>query len=127
MTATDPGDAKESMFLWSSDSLTFNGLVETEVTYLGPKLSLCLYFNGQEDKKFSFTQTLYIKRSGVYRIVPSSDVEVGDYLITVSEDGSYGEELVEAITQTDDPEMTYLVGCEPQDWFIAGGYLVHNK
>ena len=127
MTADDPGDAKESMFLWSSDSLTFGDQVETEVTYLGPKMSICLYFNDKEENKLSFTQTLYIKREGTYRIVPTSDVELGDYLITVSDSGEYGEELVESISQTDEPEMTYLVGCEPQDWFVAGGYLMHNK
>ena len=127
MTAEDPGDSKPSMFLWSADTLTFEGLAETEVMYLGPKMSACVYFNGNEAAKFSFTQTIYIKRDGVYRIVPTSDIEPGDFLITVAEDGSYGEELVESVTVIDEPQMTYLVGCEPQDWFIAGGYLVHNK
>jgi len=127
MTSSDPGDSKESMFLWSSESLTFMEQAETEVTYLGPKMSICLYFNDKEDKKFSFTQTIYIKRDGIYRIVPCSDVEVGDTLITVSDSGEYGEEVVNTISSGDEPEMTYLVGCEPQDWFVAGGYLVHNK
>ena len=126
MTATDPGDSKESMFIWSSETLTLGEQVETEVQYLGPKVAPCLFFNGRDDAKFSFTQTIYIKRDGVYRIVPTSDVEVGDYLITVGPNGEQGEEVVETIDQTD-PEMTYLVGCEPQDWFVAGGYLVHNK
>ena len=78
MTSEDPGDAKESMFLWSSDTLTFLEQVETEVTYLGPKMSVCLFFNGNSDKKFSFTQTVYIKRDSTYRIVPVSDIEVGE-------------------------------------------------
>jgi hypothetical protein len=115
------------MFLWSSDTLTFGEQVETEVLYLGPKMTSCIYFNNNADAKLSFTQTLYIKRDGVYRIVPTSDVEVGDALIRVLQDGSYAEEVVEKITTTDEPQMTYLIGCEPQDWFVAGGYLVHNK
>jgi len=127
MTATDPGDAKESMFAWSSDTLTFGDVVETDVLYLGPKMSPCVYFNGNEAAKFSFTQTIYVKRDGVYRIVPTSDIEVGDTLIQVLEDGSYSEDVVETIHNVEEPQMTYLIGCEPQDWFVAGGYLVHNK
>jgi len=127
MDATNPGDSKESMFAWSSEGLTFGELIETDVMYLSPKMSPCLYFNNDENSKFSFTQTIFVKREGTYKIVPTSDVEVGDTIIKVAEDGSKQEEVVETIHNIEEPQMTYLIGCEPQDWFIAGGYLVHNK
>jgi hypothetical protein len=126
MTADDPGDSKPSMFEWRSDTLTFGETVETEVLYLGPKMSTCVYFNENESAKYSFTQTIYIKRDGVYQIVPTSEILVGDFLIKV-ENGTYEEEAVVSIHEVDVPQMTYLIGCEPQDWFVAGGYLVHNK
>jgi hypothetical protein len=134
-TVDEPGDDPQLLFNWSSPTLTFSdGLVNTSIVKLVPTERHCLYFNGQEHKKFSITQAIYVKRSVEsdddtfeYRIVSALSVEMGDYLITVSESGEYGEELVETITATENPEMTYQVDCEPQDWFIAGGYLVHNK
>jgi hypothetical protein len=115
------------MFAWSSETLTFGDLVETEVVDLSPKLSPCLYFNNDNSIQFSSTQTIYIKKNGLYKIVPTLEIEVGDVLIKVLENGEYSEVIVETIHTEENPQMTYLIGCEPQDWFIAGGYLVHNK
>jgi hypothetical protein len=90
-------------------------------------MSACVYFNNDEAAKFSFTQTMYIKRENTYKIVPTSEVVVGDILVRVLQDGSYAETVVDSVNQIEEPQMTYLIGCEPQDWFVAGGYLVHNK
>jgi hypothetical protein len=126
-SADDPGDDQPAMFEWRSDTLTFQGLVETELSIIVEKISNVLYFNNNPEAKFSETQTLYIKRDNEYRIVPTGTVVEGDILIKVTSEGAYEEEVVTSITLEDDPQMTYLVACEPQDWFIAGGYLVHNK
>ena len=115
------------MFAWSSETLTFGEIVETEIMDLVPKMSPCIYFNGNDSVKFSLTQTLYVKRDGLYKILPTSELAVGDILIKVLEDGTYGEEVVETLHEEQLPEMTYMIACEPQDWFVAGGYLVHNK
>jgi hypothetical protein len=68
-----------------------------------------------------------VKRDGIYRILPTSELVVGDILIKVLEDGSYAEEAIVTLHEIEMPEMTYLIACEPQDWFVAGGYLLHNK
>jgi hypothetical protein len=126
-TDDSPGDDKPSMFAWSSETLTFGEVVETDIVDLAPKMSPCIYFNGNESAKFSITQTIYVKRDGLYKIMPTLELVVGDTLIKVLEDGTYGEEVIETLHQVEIPEMTYLIACEPQDWFVAGGYLVHNK
>jgi hypothetical protein len=59
--------------------------------------------------------------------LPTSELAVGDILIKVLEDGTYAEEAIDTLTEVEIPEMTYMIACEPQDWFVAGGYLVHNK
>lgn len=126
-TDDSPGDDNPSMFAWSSETLTFGEVVETDIVDLAPKMSPCIYFNGNESAKFSITQTIYVKRDGLYKILPTLELVVGDTLIKVLEDGTYGEEVIETLHQVEIPEMTYLIACEPQDWFVAGGYLVHNK
>jgi hypothetical protein len=126
-SADDPGDDKPAMFEWRSDTLTFQGLTETETMIVVEKISPVLYFNDNSDAKFSETQTLYIKRDSEYRIVPTGTVIEGDILIKVTQEGNYEEEVVTSITLEEEPQMTYLIACEPEDWFIAGGYLVHNK
>jgi hypothetical protein len=70
---------------------------------------------------------MFVKRENEYEVLPSGMVEEGDYLLKISDDGTIVESLVELITTVEEPCTTYLFDCEPQDWFIAGGYLVHNK
>ena len=59
--------------------------------------------------------------------MPTGAVSVGDYLVAVNVDGSLTEILVETIDAINKDAVVYQFGCEPADWFIAGGYLVHNK
>lgn len=127
MTPDEPGDDHFDMFEWKSDSLTWDSLIETGIHVMMEKISETIHFNNRDDAKFSNTQTLYVKRDNEYIILPTAQIQEGDILIRVLEDGTYAEELVETITNDTTPQMTYLVGCEPSDWFIAGGYLVHNK
>ena len=113
----------ESTTLKSTD-----GLVETIVmsAVRGVKDHI-MYFNGQDSIKFSLEQPMFVKRNNEYEILPSGVIEKGDYLLNVDDQGQISETLVEDIEIIEGPSMVVLFDCEPQDWFIAGGYLVHNK
>lgn len=113
---------------WNASSLTSEGIVEVDVVDIVPSVkNSVIWFNNESDKKYSLTQPMFVKRVGNYQVIVTSDVEVGDKLIKVNLDGSISEINVDSI-QTDDAEYTvYQFNCEPQDWFIAGDYLVHNK
>lgn len=125
-TAGSEGDFNYINF--SSESLTGNGLVEVNVVGITPSTKYSnIAFNGDSTKKYSSTQPFFIKRGSSYQVIISAEIEEGDYLIQVAEDGSLSEILVTSV----DVEMVecevYQFNCEPQDWFIAGDYLVHNK
>ena len=71
---------------------------------------------------------MFVKTStGEYKVMASGVIHEGDYLINVDENGIISETLVEAIQIVQEPSTMYAISCEPQDWFIADGYLVHNK
>jgi hypothetical protein len=70
---------------------------------------------------------MFVKRNGVYEIVESGLVQVGDFLLQISDSGNIIEIPVESLTLVNEDSIVYNFGCEPEDWFIAGGYLVHNK
>jgi hypothetical protein len=113
----------ESTTLRSTD-----GLVETIVmsAVRGAKDHI-MYFNGEEAVKFSLEQPMFVKRNNEYEILPSGVIEKGDYLLKIDDQGQISEILVEQIDIIEGASMVVLFDCEPQDWFIAGGYLVHNK
>jgi intein/homing endonuclease len=54
-------------------------------------------------------------------------VVAGDMLVKILEDGTYTEEEVLEITVLEDSATVYQFSCDDYHWFIAGGYLVHNK
>jgi hypothetical protein len=113
----------------SSTLTSTSGLVEAVVTAITAKdLPAYMYFNNNTNGKFSLEQPMFIKTStGEYRVVASGVIGEGDYLINVDENGNISETLVESIQTVEEPSTMYAISCEPQDWFIADGYLVHNK
>jgi len=113
---------------FTSSSLTSQGVVEVDVVNIIPSVKgQVIYFNGEIEKKYSVTQPMFIKREGSYEIVPTMSVVVGDILIKVNEDGSLLECPVVTTDAIYEDHTVYQFSCEPQDWFIAGDYLVHNK
>jgi hypothetical protein len=86
-----------------------------------------MFFNGEEDKKFSLEQPMFIKRDSIYQVIDSALIQEGDFLIKISESGHTVETLVNSINVVQEESTVYSFGCEPEDWFIAGGYLAHNK
>jgi hypothetical protein len=122
---TDAG----TLFIWDSPSLSTSNMVETEVVRVVEKGdSAIMYFNGNTDAKYSITQPLFIKGSdGSYKIRTTGSLEVGDYLVSINDDGSIIEEEIVDITIEDELGLVYQIDCEPIQWFVAGGYLAHNK
>jgi len=124
------GSAEESEFdptLWNANSLSSSGNVEaTVISKIGKIVPQVMYFNGEESKKISLVQHVFIKRENMYQIAVSADIVEGDYLIHVNEDGSLTEELIQSITLLDGVATVYRLNTEPQDWFIADGILLHN-
>jgi hypothetical protein len=113
---------------FTSPSLTSEGIVEVDVVDIVASVKgQVIYFNGESDKKYSATQPMFIKREGSYEIVPTMSIVVGDILIKVNEDGSFTESLIVTTDAIYEDHTVYQFSCEPQDWFIAGDYLVHNK
>jgi hypothetical protein len=125
-TAGPEGDFDYTNF--NSEALTSNGLIEVNVVSIIPSTKYSnLSFNGESTKKYSSTQPFFVKRGSFYQVIPSSEIEEGDSLIKVNEDGSLSEVFIESIEYQMTECAVYQFNCEPQDWFIAGDYLVHNK
>jgi len=125
-TLESSGDFDYSGF--TSSSLTSEGLVEVEVVNIVPSVKgQVIYFNGEIEKKYSATQPMFIKREGSYMIIPTTSIVTEDILIKVNEDGSLLECPIVTIDTIHENHTVYQFNCEPQDWFVAGDYLVHNK
>jgi hypothetical protein len=88
---------------------------------------MVICFNGEQEKLYSTSQPIFVKSNNKYQVMPTGAVSAGDYLISVNNDGSFAEILIETIDAISKNTTVYQFNCEPADWFIAGGYLVHNK
>jgi hypothetical protein len=113
---------------FESDTLT--SLEKTTTTILSIDSSTrdtVLCFNNEQEKLYSTSQPIFVKSDNKYQVMPTGAVSVGDYLVAVNVDGSLTEILVETVDSITKNAVVYQFNCEPADWFIAGGYLVHNK
>ena len=113
---------------FESDTLT--SLQKTTTTIVSAEPSsrdMVICFNGEQDKLYSTSQPVFAKSNNKYQVMPTGAISAGDYLIGVNNDGSFTEILVETIDAVSKNTTVYQFNCEPADWFIAGGYLVHNK
>jgi hypothetical protein len=121
-------DEEHEMFSWKSDSLTLSEeYVEAEVALIVEKSNYIIYFNGDQTARYSTTQPVFVKAGESYEIKTTGSLEVGQVLIKPNFDGTYEEIEITEITLEDEVDVTYQISCEPYDWFVAGGYLVHNK
>lgn len=109
-------------------TLTSLGTFDTTVTAVVPSIvQEVVWFNGESDSKFSLNHPMFLKGDPYHVVVEAGGVAVGDVLIKVAEDGSTVETLITSVETDDTSHTVYQFSCEPQDWFIAGNYLVHNK
>jgi hypothetical protein len=124
-------DVASSDWDWRSiavETFTTSGLVEATVTEIIPSQKQeVIWFNEDDTKKYSLSQPIFVKGSPFYIVKEAGDIAVGDCLILINNDGSYEEVPVVSMSTDDTVHNVYQFSCEPQDWFIAGGYLVHNK
>ena len=120
----------ESYTDWKSittESLTNLGNVETTVTSIIPKdVYEVIWFNNDESRKYSLTQPLFIKGDPYYTVIDSGRIIPGNVLIEIAADGSIVEIPVTSVHSDEALYTVYDITCEPYNWFIAGGYLMHN-
>ena len=113
---------------FESDTLTsLEKTVTTIVSIDSSTRDVVLCFNNEQEKLYSTSQPIFVKSDNKYQVMPTGAVSVGDYLVSVNVDGSLTEILVESVDMITKEATVYQFNCEPADWFIAGGYLVHNK
>jgi hypothetical protein len=113
---------------FESDTLTpLEKTVTTIITIDPSTRDMVICFNGEQDKLYSTSQPVFAKSNNKYQVMPTGAMSAGDYLISVNNDGSFTEILIETIDAVSKNTTVYQFNCEPADWFIAGGYLVHNK
>ena len=113
---------------FESDTLTpLEKTVTTIITIDPSTRDMVICFNGEQDKLYSTSQPVFAKSNNKYQVMPTGALSAGDYLISVNNDGSFTEILIETIDAVSKNTTVYQFNCEPADWFIAGGYLVHNK
>lgn len=109
-------------------TLTSLGNAETVITAVVPSIvQEVVWFNGDINSKFSLNHPMFIKGDPFYVFVEAGGIGVGDILIQVDSDGSVIEMPVTSVDTDDTSHTVYQFSCEPQDWFIAGNLLVHNK
>ena len=85
-----------------------------------------MYFNGDESLKISLHQHVFIKRDGIYKVMLSSDIVIGDYLIKLEDNGLTSDLLITSISIIDGVATVYRLNTEPQDWFVTEDILMHN-
>jgi hypothetical protein len=113
---------------FESDTLTSLEKTVTTIITIDPSTrDMVICFNGEQEKLYSTSQPIFVKSNNKYQVMPTGAVSAGDYLISVNNDGSFTEILIETIDAISKNTTVYQFNCEPADWFIAGGYLVHNK
>jgi hypothetical protein len=125
------GDGDQEDSDWRSiaiPTVTSTGLVDVTVTAIVPSIvQEVIYFNGESNSKFSLNHPMFIKGDPFHVFVEAGGVAIGDILIKIAEDGSVIEVPVTSIDTDDTSHTVISFSCEPQDWFIAGDYLTHNK
>lgn len=125
------GDGDQEDSDWRSiaiPTVTSTGLVDVTVTAIVPSIvQEVIYFNGESNSKFSLNHPMFIKGNPFHVFIEAGGVAIGDILIKIAEDGSIIEVPVTSIDTDDSSHTVISFSCEPQDWFIAGDYLTHNK
>ena len=127
----DLGNGDQADSDWRSiaiPTVTSTGLVDVTVTAIVPSIvQEVIYFNGESNAKFSLNHPMFIKGDPFHVFIEAGGVAIGDILIKVAADGSVVEVPVTSIDTDDTSHTVISFSCEPQDWFIAGDYLTHNK
>ena len=110
-------------------TLGSEGITETEIVKVeehSDKTEI-VYFNDNSEAKYSNEHPMFIKSGDEYHVRLAKNVKLGDFLIRINADGSRTEKEILSITNLRENSKVYEFSCSPYMWFIAGGYLVHNR
>ena len=99
-------------------------LVETVVTESSKSEEKSVFFNDDMTAVYSIHQPIFIKMEDGITSIPTSDVVVGDKLVTIDSNGLVTETEIESISDSDESITVYTIRTGPHRWFIAGGNLV---
>jgi intein/homing endonuclease len=121
-------DTEIEFTIGNSLTIVSEGFVETTITNIvKSEKDGITYFNGDTLAKYSSEQPVFVRSNNEFVVKVAGNVVAGDMLVKILEDGTYTEEEVLEITVLDVPGTVYQFSCDDYHWFIAGGYLVHNK
>ena len=113
---------------YMTPNLTATEKVETTIVDIIPSSkNVVICFNEDTTRLYSTSQPMFVKRLSLFEILPAGVIEEGDSLIEIGDDLSVNEIFITSINYISGDHSVYQFSCEPQDWFIAGKYLVHNK
>ena len=122
-------EASSDPYTWTAPALTDIALKPTYVTnIIESKKDITVYFNKNENERFSLEQTILVKRGNTWMFITTGTVEVGDSLMKFNNDThAFYEDVVVYIDTIDEERSVYQVDALPVDIIIAGGLVVHNK
>jgi hypothetical protein len=111
----------------SSTTLESKGLSVSEIdNIVVSEKDTVISFNN-DDNKFSQEQPIFIKRDGIYSVIPAGLVDNGDHLLKINNNGDIEEIVVESIESHSGEFKVYSLSLSSNLWYIAGECLVHTK
>ena len=98
-------------------------LVEVRVASVVVKTGVLVGFNNQE-KQYSGTQPVFVKTEDKIVYMGASDVQVGDVLLGVDENGDLVETPVESIQRDQTESEVYDIRTSTHPWFLTRSAIV---
>jgi hypothetical protein len=101
-------------------------LVETEIVSIEVKTSILVGFNAHKgtEKRYSVTQPMLVQTEDGVSYKNAGDIQLGDVLVGVLEDGKVLRDTVESIEIDETESEVYDIRTAPLPWFIADTLMV---
>jgi hypothetical protein len=98
-------------------------LVETEILSIEVKTSVLVGFNGLS-RHYSVTQPVFVETEDGITYVNAGEIQLGDVLIGVSEDGTVERTIVLSVELDETESDVYDIRTGPRPWFITDLFMV---
>jgi len=98
-------------------------LVETEILSIEVKTSVLVGFNGLS-RYYSVTQPIFVETEEGLTYINAGEIQLGDELIGISEDGSVEKTTVVSIELDETESEVYDIRTGPRPWFITDLFIV---
>ena len=98
-------------------------LVETEILSIEVKTSVLVGFNGLS-RHYSVTQPIFVETEDGITYVNAGEIQLGDVLIGVSEDGTVERTIVLSVELDETESDVYDIRTGPRPWFITDLFMV---